>query len=161
MPMPKKVLDRLQDGLKRLIPIIQQQKARDVSEADTVTLVKDLLSDAFGYDKYAELSSEHAIRGTYCDLAIKIDTRKELRKLVDINVDEEDIIKALKAEVLKRDTLEGPEAEAAVKRVSKATAKALKMSKAPAAAENATENETGLSASEIAGVMKPNIHTAP
>jgi len=42
-----------------------------VSEADTITLVKDLLSEVLGYDKYAELTSEHSIRGTYCDLAIK------------------------------------------------------------------------------------------
>lgn len=73
MNIPKKVQEKMVDGLKRLLPIVQQQKARDVSEADTVTLVKDLLSEAFGYDKYAELTSEHAVRGTYCDLAVKID----------------------------------------------------------------------------------------
>jgi hypothetical protein len=27
----------------------------------------------FGYDKYSEVTSEHAIRGTYCDLAIKVE----------------------------------------------------------------------------------------
>jgi hypothetical protein len=32
-----------------------------------------MLSDIFGYDKYTDLTSEHAIRGTYCDLATKID----------------------------------------------------------------------------------------
>ena len=32
-----------------------------------------MLADVFGYDKYSELTSEHAIRGTYCDLAIKLD----------------------------------------------------------------------------------------
>jgi len=63
-------------GLKRLVPIVIQQKARDVSEADTVTLVKDLFSDVMGYDKYAELTSEHAIKGTFCDLAIKLEGAK-------------------------------------------------------------------------------------
>jgi predicted type IV restriction endonuclease len=53
-----------------------------VSEADTVTVVKDLLSDLFGYDKYAEVTSEHAIRGTYCDLAIKLDGK--LRLLLEV-----------------------------------------------------------------------------
>jgi len=62
-------------GLKRLLPIVQQQKTRDVSEADTVTLVKDLLADVFGFDKYADVTSEHAIRGTYCDLAVRIDDK--------------------------------------------------------------------------------------
>jgi predicted type IV restriction endonuclease len=27
----------------------------------------------FGYDKYSEITREHAIRGTFCDLAIKLD----------------------------------------------------------------------------------------
>jgi hypothetical protein len=62
-------------GLKSLLPIIEQQKTRDVSEADTVTLVKDLMAEVFGYDKYADLTSEHAIRGTFCDLIIKIEDK--------------------------------------------------------------------------------------
>jgi hypothetical protein len=82
MAVPNKVRDRIIGGLKRLLPIVAQQKARDVSEADTVTLVKDLLSEVFGYDKYAELTSEHAIRGTYCDLAIKIEDK--LVELVEV-----------------------------------------------------------------------------
>ncbi len=53
-----------------------------MSEADTVTLVKDVLADVFGYDKYAELTSEHAIRGTFCDLAIKVENK--LRLLVEV-----------------------------------------------------------------------------
>jgi hypothetical protein len=32
-----------------------------------------MLAGVFGYDKYSEVTSEFAIRGTYCDLAIKID----------------------------------------------------------------------------------------
>jgi hypothetical protein len=31
-----------------MVPILQQQKARDVSEADTVTLIKDVLAEVFG-----------------------------------------------------------------------------------------------------------------
>jgi predicted type IV restriction endonuclease len=38
-------------------------------------LVKDLLAEIFGYDKYADLTSEHMIRGTYCDLAVKIEDK--------------------------------------------------------------------------------------
>jgi hypothetical protein len=49
-----------------------------VSEADTVTLIKDILSDIFGYDKYNELTSEQQIRGTFCDLAVKIDGKIHL-----------------------------------------------------------------------------------
>lgn len=32
-----------------------------------------MLEYVFGYDKYADITSEYAIRGTYCDLAVKID----------------------------------------------------------------------------------------
>lgn len=74
----KKITERIQSGLKRFLPILEAQRDRDVSEADTVTLVKDVLSDLFGYDKYAELTSEHAIRGTYCDLAIQFEGRVQL-----------------------------------------------------------------------------------
>ncbi|MDD5365923.1 MAG: type I restriction enzyme HsdR N-terminal domain-containing protein [Gallionellaceae bacterium] len=71
--IPKKVAERLVAGIKKYQPILTSAKARDVGEADTVTIIKDMLSDVFGYDKYSELTSEYAIRGTYCDLATKID----------------------------------------------------------------------------------------
>ena len=71
--IPKRVVERLVSGIKRYQPILAAAKARDVGEADTVTIVKDMLSDIFGYDKYSELTSEFSIRGTYCDLATKID----------------------------------------------------------------------------------------
>jgi len=71
--IPNRIEARLTVGLKRFQPIIEQAKARDVNEADTVTIVKDLLGDLFGYDKYTEVTSEHAVRGTYCDLAIKLE----------------------------------------------------------------------------------------
>jgi hypothetical protein len=75
MAIPKKVTERMAAGLKRMVPVILQQKTRDVSEADTVTLVKDVFAEVLGYDKYAELTGEMAIRGTYCDLAVKLDDK--------------------------------------------------------------------------------------
>jgi hypothetical protein len=71
--IPKKAQDRLVSGLKRYQPIVRKLAARDISEADTVTVIKDMLTDIFGYDKYTELTSEQQIRGTYCDLAIQVD----------------------------------------------------------------------------------------
>ncbi|NOT00545.1 MAG: restriction endonuclease subunit R [Phycisphaerales bacterium] len=72
MAVTKRVAERIAQGLKQFQGILEQQRARDVSEADTVTVVKDMLSEVFGYDKYNELTSEHNIRGTFCDLAVKI-----------------------------------------------------------------------------------------
>ena len=73
--IPKKVSDRLVAGIKRFQPILASAKARDVNESDTVLILTDILSDVFGYDKYSQITSELAIRGTYCDLAIKIDNK--------------------------------------------------------------------------------------
>src|SRR5687768_10900267 len=82
MAITTKVRERIITGLKRLQPIVAQQKARDVSEADTVTVVKDVLCEVMGYDKYAELTSEHCVRGTYCDLAVKVDDK--LVQLIEV-----------------------------------------------------------------------------
>lgn len=71
--IPKKVSDRLVAGVRRYQGILKRAAERDVSEADTVTIIKDIMSDLFGYDKYAELTSEQQIRGTFCDLAIRVD----------------------------------------------------------------------------------------
>ena len=71
--IPKKVTERIVAGIKTFQPILAAAKVRDVGEADTVTIVKDMLADVFGYDKYSEVTSEFSIRGTYCDLATKFD----------------------------------------------------------------------------------------
>ncbi len=71
--IPKKVQERLVAGLKRYQPIVRKLGERDISEADTVTVIKDMLTDIFGYDKYTELTSEQQIRGTFCDLAIRVE----------------------------------------------------------------------------------------
>ena len=80
--IPKKVAERLVSGLKRYQPILAAAKARDVGETDTVTIIKDMLADVFGYDKYSELTSEYAIRGTFCDLAVKLDGK--LSTLIEV-----------------------------------------------------------------------------
>lgn len=80
--LPKKFIDRVQAKLKPYQGIVTSHRSRDVSEADTVTVVKDVLADVFGYDKYAELTSEQQIRGTFCDLAIQIDGR--IRFLIEV-----------------------------------------------------------------------------
>lgn len=82
LKIPKKVTERFANTLKNYQNIAEQQKIRDVSEADTVTLVKDMLAYVFGYDKYQELTSEQQIRGTYCDLAVKIDGK--IKYLIEV-----------------------------------------------------------------------------
>lgn len=80
--VPSKVAERIAAGIKRFQPVLQSAKSRDVGESDTVTIVTDMLADIFGFDKYSEITSEHAIRGTYCDLATKIDNA--IQMLVEV-----------------------------------------------------------------------------
>lgn len=75
-------VDRVTSSIKKYQRIAQAQQKSDVAEADTATLVKDIFSDVFGYDKYEDLTSEHQIKSTYCDLAIKIGGK--LRLLVEV-----------------------------------------------------------------------------
>ena len=69
--IPAKVSARISGGLKVFQPILDSAHTRDVTESDTVIIVTDLLHEVFGYDKFAEITSEMAIKGTFCDLAIK------------------------------------------------------------------------------------------
>jgi predicted type IV restriction endonuclease len=71
--LSKKAVERITAGVKRFQPILASARSRDVNESDTVVIVADLLQEVFGYDKYAEITSEHMIRGTFCDLAVKLD----------------------------------------------------------------------------------------
>lgn len=71
--IPSKVANRIVAGLKTFQPVVSSAKARDVNESDTVIIITDMLSEIFGYDKYSDITSEHIIRSTYCDLAVKLD----------------------------------------------------------------------------------------
>ncbi len=82
MAVPNRVADRLVAGLKRFQPILAAAKARDVNESDTSMIVTDMLAEMFGFDKYAEITREMAIRGTFCDLATKIDGK--VRMLIEV-----------------------------------------------------------------------------
>ena len=73
--MPKKAEARIRAGIKKYKRIIVSAKNRDINESDTVTILTDQLAEICGYDKYAEITREYAIRNTYCDLAIKIEDK--------------------------------------------------------------------------------------
>lgn len=76
--IPAKAKERLIAGIKKFQPIIKKAQAKDINESDTVTIISDILSDVFGYDKYTEITSEFAIKKTFCDLAIKLDGNVKL-----------------------------------------------------------------------------------
>lgn len=78
MAIPSRVAERLAAGLKRFQPILTSARSRDVNESDTSMIVTDVLADVFGYDKYSEVTRELCIRGTFCDLATRIDGKFQM-----------------------------------------------------------------------------------
>lgn len=81
-PIPKKISDRLALGIKKFNPILEDAHSRDINESDTVVIITDMLSELFGFEKYSEITSEFAIRGTYCDLVTRIDG--DLQYLIEV-----------------------------------------------------------------------------
>jgi len=80
--MNKRTLNRMQSAIKKFDKVVTTLREHDVSEADTVVAVNDMLADIFGFDKYLELTGEYQIRGTYCDIAVKIDNK--VRYLIEV-----------------------------------------------------------------------------
>jgi hypothetical protein len=82
MAVSAKVASRITAQLKTYQGILAQAMKKDSSEGDTMVIVTDMISDILGYDKYQNLSSEHAIRGTYVDLMVSVDNKP--RFLVEV-----------------------------------------------------------------------------
>lgn len=93
-----KVKIRLIDGVKRFKPIVAKAKDKDVNESDTVAIIMDILYEVFGYDKYSDITSEFAIKKTYCDLALKINGQPRIlleAKAAGLNLKEQHIKQAV------------------------------------------------------------------
>lgn len=73
--IPKKVAERFIKNVPKFQKVLQIAKDRDVNESDTVAVLNDIFGDVLGYDKYLEVTSELAIRGTYCDLALRVEDK--------------------------------------------------------------------------------------
>lgn len=70
-----KIKDRITKGLKKFQPVLIKAQSADINESDTVTIITDILCDIFGYDKYENITSEFAIKKTFCDLAIRLNDK--------------------------------------------------------------------------------------
>lgn len=82
MKLSKKTNELIKTGVNRYQKIVHTAKAKDVNEADTVSVIKGILEEAFGWDRFSEITSEYAIRGTYCDLAIKVE--ESIKYLIEV-----------------------------------------------------------------------------
>lgn len=79
--IPQRVLDRLIKQTIKFQRILKKAFDSDINESDTVTIISDMLSEIFGFDKYSEITSEYAIKSTFCDLAVKINN--EVKFLIE------------------------------------------------------------------------------
>jgi hypothetical protein len=79
--IPQKVSERLVAGIKKFKPVLTTAHENKDNESNTVIIITDMLSEIFGYAKYSEITSEIAIRGTFCDLATQID--KKIQSLIE------------------------------------------------------------------------------
>ena len=62
--------------------LLQKGKSNDINESDTVDIIASMLVDLFGYDRFEDITREYAIKGTYCDLALKIN--KKVKLLIEV-----------------------------------------------------------------------------
>jgi hypothetical protein len=75
--IPQKVHDRLVAGIKKFPAVLTAAQERGANESDTVIIITAILTEVFGYDTFKEITSEHVVRGTRCDLAIKLDDKTQ------------------------------------------------------------------------------------
>lgn len=75
MKLSKRFLDRAKPSLRKYQRVLESARTRDVNESDTCVIVSDFLGEVLGWDKYSEVTTEFAIRSTFCDLALKVDGR--------------------------------------------------------------------------------------
>jgi len=91
------VVERYARTVPKFQKVLRIAKDRDVNESDTVAILNDIFGEVLGYDKYLEVTSELAIRGTYCDLAVRIDDKVQFlieAKAVGINLKQNHIKQA-------------------------------------------------------------------
>jgi len=80
--IPKRVAERYMRTVPKFERVLKAAQDRDITEADTVLITQDMLAEVFGFDKYQDITAEYAIRGTHCDLAIKVD--EKIQYLIEV-----------------------------------------------------------------------------
>jgi hypothetical protein len=80
--IPAKVSSRVLQQLKKYQAMIIDARKRDINESDTAVLVIDVLADVLGYKKVVEITAEHAVRGTFADIAVRVGN--SVRFLVEV-----------------------------------------------------------------------------
>lgn len=66
-------LEEFKSQLRRYKKIFREAAQEKLNEADTVSRVMRFCEDGLGYDGFKEVSREYAVKGTFVDLALKVD----------------------------------------------------------------------------------------
>src|SRR5687767_14120380 len=74
--------ERMKAAIKRFAKPLADLVARDANEGDTRLLVTDMLCEGFGFDKYAELTTEYRVKGEFADYGIRL--YKELIAFLEV-----------------------------------------------------------------------------
>ncbi len=81
--IPAAVEKRLKSAVPQFRDVLQKKSEEDVNEADTVTIITDILVEVFGFDRYSDITKEYGIRGNYkCDLAIVL--KEKIAYLIEV-----------------------------------------------------------------------------
>lgn len=76
--VPVKSEARIKSNLSKYKRILKKAKDNDIKEADTVPIIRDMLADMMGWDKFSDITKEYEIRKGFCDLAIKINDKAHI-----------------------------------------------------------------------------------
>jgi predicted type IV restriction endonuclease len=74
--------ERMRAAIKRFAKPLADLVVRDANEGDMRLLVTDMLCEGFGFDKYAELTTEYRVKGEFADYGIRLD--KELIAFLEV-----------------------------------------------------------------------------
>ncbi len=80
--IPLKTSTRIIAGTKKFAKVLAEASKADINESDTVLIIRDMLETVFGYDRYSEITTEYAVRNTFCDVAVKIEGKP--RYLIEV-----------------------------------------------------------------------------
>lgn len=74
-------MDEIVPGLRRYSKIFREAAEQSLGEADTVLRLTKFFEEVLGYDPFTEITREHAIKGTFVDIALKVED--QVRILVE------------------------------------------------------------------------------
>jgi hypothetical protein len=66
-----KARDRIRKGLLKYVEVLRQAAQRGIGEEDTSIIVRDMLVDLLGYDRFGDITGQYAVRGRWADWAVK------------------------------------------------------------------------------------------